>query len=85
MAHSKVQAGRGGRGFDCYQRYHMTGTWSRPGVNVGQVILHRNLARWPHMANKANLVNRVCPEECLSFRLPRATESTGLSLMFNGS
>ena len=50
----------------------------------GRVSLLRNLARWPCMANKANLAGSILPEECLSIGLPRVTASTGLSRMFNG-
>ena len=56
-----------------------------PGVNVGTGESPRNLARWPHTANKANLVDSVLPEECLPIGLPRATAPTGLSRMFSGS
>lgn len=59
-------------------------TFNCPGLTYGRIIPHRNLARLPQMANKANLVYGILPEKIFT-RLPRASESTGISFTFDGS
>lgn len=83
---SKVWDARSGAAEEaaCVDYHYVMRILNCPGLTCGPRRLHRKLARWPQKANKANLVYRILPEKMFT-RLPRASESTGISVMFIGS